>query len=179
MLDPWLQVANFVVLVLTFLTLCRYAWDTNRMKRELLSQGSASRRPFFIIEAEDESFNSRALLCNVGQGIALRTSWRFLKFEPIETCDWVCPVGAVAVKMKTLLLFKSTITSDAFTLPTRMIDAEGIRIEYEDTAGKRYWSTVKKTIDNFLAVDTGEIAEEVGETVHEPSIMTPPLRRAS
>jgi hypothetical protein len=48
----WLEWLNLGVLTLSLRALGKYTWDTNRMKREMLRQGSASRRPFFEIISE-------------------------------------------------------------------------------------------------------------------------------
>jgi hypothetical protein len=73
---------------------------------EMLSQGTAARRPFFKIKSLDPiHFKGAAILCNVGQGIALRTTWRFANPGPGQ---WIYELGAVAVGMEINMPWKTT-----------------------------------------------------------------------
>jgi hypothetical protein len=146
--------ATFVVQVVTLIVLCFYAWDTNRMKNEMLRNGTASRRPFLTIESESNDGFADALLTNLGQGLALNTTWRFVAHEQVKSVLGSSPSGAIAVNMRTPMLWKNDQTSDTVKLMPRLIDKQGIRIDYEDTAGNRYWSIVKR-VEGFLMTDTG------------------------
>ena len=87
--------------------------------------------------------------------MALKTTWRFLEHEQVKSVLGSSPSGAIPVHMKTPMLWKNDLTSDTVRLLLRMIDKQGIRIDYEDTAGNRYWSIVKR-FEGFLMTDTGE-----------------------
>jgi hypothetical protein len=50
---------------------------------------------------------------------------------------------------------ENDLTIDQMELQARMINQEGVRVDYEDTAGKRYWSVIK-SIDGYLVIETGE-----------------------
>jgi hypothetical protein len=133
----WVDLANLGVLTATLIALFWFAIDTYRMKREMLRQGSASRRPFFEIISEDRTPLDPVTLCNVGQGIALVTKWTWLDPDQEER-RW--NLGAIAVGMKVPILGGE---NDRFLLNMSQLGKHPVRIDYEDTAGKRYWSVIR------------------------------------
>lgn len=147
--------AAFAVQVVTLIVLGIYTRDTNKMKNEMLRNGTASRRPFLTIESQGNDRFADALLINVGQGLALNTTWRFLEHEQVKNVLGSSPAGAITANMKTLMLWRNNLTSDTVKLQPHLIGKQGIRIDYEDTAGNQYWSIVKR-VEGFLVTNTGE-----------------------
>jgi hypothetical protein len=118
----------------TLIVVCWYAWDTDKMKREMLSQGTASRRPFLNVNNSqpNEPFGAAQLLCNVGEGIAYKVSWKFDHDNP-HFLNIGGYLGSMSVGMKVPLAHY-----DGTSLQTHMLREFPVRIDYEDSAGKRY-----------------------------------------
>jgi hypothetical protein len=116
----------------------------NAQVNEMRLQGQAARRPFFKID-EETSSAKRAILCNVGPGVALKTTWRFLNSERTNKIS----LGTVGVGMPFTLYFAGPLTDDLVELTADMIDGSGILIECEDAAGKFYRTAIKRIDGRF------------------------------
>ena len=121
--------------------------------REMQLQGAESRRPFLQIRpGAFHGGKTQAELTNVGPGIALSARWRFLTSLRIIYQD----IGAIGVGVPTSLYYEALgrrLTLDI----EEILNQGGIRIEYSDTAAKRYWTTVKRTPEGTFILDTGDL----------------------
>ena len=147
-----------VAALLALLGLGLYTLETWRIRRATLAQGDASRRSYF--QARDwknepsSGFGKTFYLefLNCGSGIALDVRWRFLhKNEMTPVVIGSCAVGMVK------FLFSENqewITYEAIR------EMGGVRLEYSDTSGRRYWSTVTllnmKGDSIHYSIDTGD-----------------------
>jgi hypothetical protein len=128
----------------------KYVTDTNEMRQEQLRQGVASRRPFVSIVPDSE----RVWLINSGPGIAFKATWQFTHHEKFGGYVKAEPVGAIGVDREVPLSFRA----DKFR-PLTLEDVgsqDGLRIDYEDSSGKHYWSTIMRTPEGHTVVDSGE-----------------------
>jgi len=127
--------------VLAFFGLVFYAFDTRQIRYATLAQSNASRRPYFHPEDWKDPNNTEVFkgkeyyqFRNCGAGIAVNISWRFLD----DNTAPLVPIGSCAVR-KVKFLF----TIDERWIEYSDIEAHGgVRLEYEDTAGMRYWTTI-------------------------------------
>jgi hypothetical protein len=147
-----------VLAVASLAGLIWYARDTNRMKREQLEQGIAARRPFLSIEfpAGMETAN----LVNYGPGNAFWVTWKFV--EPMlaypDLSSAPDPIGAMGVRqaaplMCSVQLFPTHSQREAVRL-VKLNAGQGIRVDYEDSSGKRYWSTITRAPEGHTYTDS-------------------------
>jgi hypothetical protein len=141
--------ATFAVQVVTLIVLGIYAFDTNRMKREMLRQGVASRRPFLTVHHSWSDDPKGQFVCNAGQGVAYNVSWKFGSDNPTFPNVNVY-LGSLSVGTRAPL-----VHFDGTTLQTNLVREFPIRFEYDDAAGKRYWSTVVRKSGPYV-IETGE-----------------------
>lgn len=150
---------------LGLLGLALYAMDTRRIRIATLAQSDATRRPYFHPEdweapknlknAPEFKLKDYYQFKNCGSGIALEVSWRFLS----EIDAPLLPLGSCAVGR-----VKHIFTADGRWVEYSEIESHGgVYLEYKDTAGKRYWTTIeiRRMADNTVhaLVDTGSISE--------------------
>jgi hypothetical protein len=131
------------------IALRRYVKDTNEIKQESLRQGVASRRPFVSISPGKE----RVWLMNSGPGVAYKVTWQFKDHEKFGGLLKAEEVGAIGIGIEVPLSFRA----DRFRQLTveDIGKQEGIRIDYEDADGKRYWSMISRTPEGYTVVDSG------------------------
>jgi hypothetical protein len=123
-------------------------------QKEILSQGIAARRPFFVVIPAGAGL---AALQNVGVGIAFKTEWRFLSHETFRGLVVPEQMGAIGVGDAKPLSFSVQGTRSTVTLQ-HLNSQGGIRVEYEDSSGKCYFSLIKRADEGHTnVVDTGEI----------------------
>jgi hypothetical protein len=162
MCDPWTKeaistaVGAGATVFLALLTvpnlimLWCYVKATNKMAKEQLQQGKASRRPFFAVEDVDPMPRGPipVNLRNVGSGIAHDVAWRFTDPERNagNKMGAVCPNISFPV-----------ILANGTKFPVSMFDAKHtILVTYADSAGTRYWSTIDRADNGQYVIDTGE-----------------------
>jgi hypothetical protein len=156
--DLILDWATFAVQVVTLIVLGVYALDTKRMKLEMLRQGTASRRPFLSVvdSRPSEFFGKGQLICNVGEGIAYNVSWKFGSVNK-QFPNVVGYLGSMSAGMRVPFAHYGSKKVDGVkTLEITMLHDSPVHINYEDAAGKRYWSTVERNVVGSYVVETGE-----------------------
>lgn len=127
---------------------------SDAQQKELLSQGIAARRPFFVAI---QPSTDRVALMNVGPGIAFKTEWCFSNQKDFRGLIEPEPMGAIGVQDTKEVSF---IVEGArkFVHPKNLTSEGGIRVEYEDSARKRYFSIITRAPEGLTKVeDTGEI----------------------
>jgi hypothetical protein len=134
----------------------RYVEATVQMQGEQLQQGIASRRPFLSIEVRErlETVN----LVNFGPGNAFRVTWHFidpmLRLPGFSGSPAPDPIGAMGIQQCVPLIFSALGTRAAVKLSMLNV-GQGIRVEYEDSSKKRYWSTITRAPEGHTYTDSG------------------------
>lgn len=138
-----------------------YAVETMWIRKATLSQSEASRRPFFtfaLTRMTDGSIFGLKMK-NVGTGHALHVlvSSSSLPNEQVPQNGDTIAVG------EDYLLFQAAL-SPATILAGHLeavgtVVRSGVKIMYEDIAGKKYWSTYTRVQEQpeVFATDTGEV----------------------
>ena len=127
-----------------------YAWDTHKIRMATLAQSSASRRPFFNIFLDKETQTWH--LVNAGSGVALSVTWNYRIDSPLSA---PLSLGAIAPTGHRALRIDQEPVDTA-----KLIDLRGVRVNYSDTAGKRYCTELEFQDSGdqlpFVVVDTGD-----------------------
>jgi hypothetical protein len=130
---------------------------SDAQQKELLSQGSAARRPFFVVIPGGGG--DHAWLNNVGQGIAFKTTWHFVDAARFGGLVKPESMGAMPVGNVRPLVIDVRAGGRSTVNLEQLRSQGGIRIEYEDSAGKRYFSVITRAPEGHTNVtDTGEIS---------------------
>jgi hypothetical protein len=127
----------------------------NAQTRELQLQGDISRRPFFSVSpGQPAASKSQAMFLNLGPGIALNTTWKFLGMDGNPNIAYEA-AGVVGVHVVTLMYYNALGTRQ--TLDIEEIGKQGgIRLDYRDSSGKAYWTTFRRVPEGAFVMDTGE-----------------------
>jgi hypothetical protein len=151
----WLTSAPVVANFLTFFTLLAllwYAWDTNRMKREMLRQGKASRRPFFSVVPEQgtsKGKNEPAAIFNGGEGVAYNVQVEMVGPKWKGKRD----IGAVHASGNFYIASDGHKRLTYYSLVAEVVT---LVITYRDSAGTRYWSTIRASNSEEFIIQTAE-----------------------
>jgi hypothetical protein len=126
-----------------------YVLDTRRIRKATLAQSEASRRPFFRTSAEtleSRNLNEKFMAINVGEGHALNVTGNFVD-RPLPRSVEVGACCKEATAVVTLVDSEQTL---------RNIRESGLLLEYEDTAGKRYWTEIRFGSEGQERIAVGE-----------------------
>jgi hypothetical protein len=136
-----------------------YVSETSRIRKATLAQSEATRRPFF--RTSDKTLYSRDLnevfqAMNDGEGHALSITCNFIDNPLSQPVDLgACCKGTTIVVV---------LVENEQTL--RNIRELGLRLEYEDTGRKRYWTEIRLGPDNQEKIATGEVGRKSdGDTI--------------
>lgn len=134
-----------------------YAFDTRKIRNATLAQTEASRRPFFAFNTNlDKSRNVLSVTAeNVGTGHAMDLHIYNGKGESLQSIE----LGICIVIHGVLLVMQG----DAALITGRLASQDGVRLEYADTAGKRYWSACKPTLDKHGKIVPDHFIDSTGE----------------
>ena len=139
-----------------------YAIATQGIWNSTLAQSVASRRPYFHAEDWENKnkipeFSDRYYyqFNNTGPGIALNVRWRYLN----DPTGFLIPIGSCGVGRVKFLFDKDQRWIDFDEITKH----EGVYLEYEDTAKRCYWTTIKvlTMADDTIhtLVDTGSLSK--------------------
>lgn len=128
-----------------------YAVETYRIRVATLAQSAAERRPFIVPrDHQSPDLDAAVIFTNCGRGPILKLEVEFLNRPQPRSY----PQGAIGVDTN----FKCRWSEDR-VLERFQLEDKGVRFTYTDTAGKRYWTTVK--FDKGLCVvDTDEFPDQ-------------------
>jgi hypothetical protein len=114
-------------------------------------------RALGVVDSQvNKFFGKGQLICNFGQGVAYKVSWKFgsdnKQFPNVGEY-----LGSMSVGIKVPFAHYGGKTPDSIKmLEISMLHDSPVHIEYEDAAGMRYWSTVKRNAAGSHVVETGE-----------------------
>ncbi len=117
--------------------------------RELLSQGIAARRPFFVMMPRMHATTTETLLVNQGPGIAFKVTWKFLDEHTYTGYD---ALGTVGVNVPVVLAY-NTPQGHKLLQPEEVHSHVGVRLDYEDSAGKAYTTVITRTPEGGFVSD--------------------------
>lgn len=82
---------NFIVLTVTLIVLCIYAWDTKKMQRVNTKQMQLGIKPLISIETRDKGNTYWVLVKNIGNGTAINIEFDLMKLDELSGVTYWFP----------------------------------------------------------------------------------------